>query len=91
MMSSTLIINTKTTHGKRGLTTFSMSLRKSQSKNVMQNFMISPVGGFVFEPYGTMHALPCFVEVFNGMLKFQAFFYDVLKRDWMKDCKTMAG
>ena len=48
-------------HEKRGLAVFSVILRKTLSKIVVQNFTILQVCAFVFELYDAAHALPCFV------------------------------
>ena len=79
------------THKKRGPTVFSGILRKSQSKIVVQNFTISQVCKFVFESYGAAHALPCFVEVFSGKLKFQELFCSLLEQNCMNDREVTAG
>ena len=70
---------------------FSVILRKSQSKIVVQNFTISQVCDFVIESYGAAHALPCFVEVFSGKLKFQEFFCSLREQNWMNDHEVTAG
>ena len=77
-------------HEKRGLTAFSVIVRKSQSKIVVQNFTILQVCDFVLESYGAAHALPCFIEV-NGKLKFQEFFCSLLEQNRMNDREVTAG
>ena len=85
------IFTYKLAHEKRGLTVFSVILRNSQSKIVVHNFTISQACDFILESYGAAHALPCFVEVFNGKLKFQEFFCSLLERNWMNDREVTAG
>ena len=83
LISLMAIITVEPAHRKRGPTAFIVILRKSHSKIAVQNFTISEVCDFVFKSYGAAHGLPCFVELFNRKLKFQAFFCSLLERNPM--------